>query len=429
MSISVVNKRAHASATLEEYRNDSPGASLTAAQPALAVEALQAVQKELLQAVHSMAGTLNEGAAQSDAQGHLVPESLASLSSHGLWRMRLCQELGGLELPIVAQMEVLSALAAEDTSSAWCTMVANNGLAALGATMPPAAVERIFADGVPRCSIVAPPGGSATPKEGGFLLNGTWRLASSIHHAAWVYATAFVDRDPSRLLPLAIPARDVELLDTWNVVGLAGTGSKDFKLTDYFLPTELAGREDAPTSQVRGMRRYDRVDVEFLESYEHLAFATGVARRALRELRLVFSRPLPGRYVADREVVEGEMGRAIVELHAVEALAHSLFARIDAAACGEPQAWSYTERHLPRALASWATNLALKCVQMAFHRAGLAALRKPNIFDKLLRDMSVAATHVVVDDLAFPAYAQHLIETGAPLDLGAHTFPFTPRES
>ncbi len=402
--------------------------SLQAAAAQVAQES-SAVRAGLLQAVQSIAPTLNEESAQSDQEGRLTERSVAALTEHGFWRMRLCRELGGLELPIVTQIEVLAALAAEDTSSAWCTMVANNGLAVLGGTMPEPAVSRIFADGVPRCSIVAAAGGTATPAEGGFLLNGTWRLASSIHHASWVYATALVERDPSRVLPLAIPAGDVELLDTWDVVGLQGTGSHDFKLTDYFLPAELAGRVEAPFAQTRGTRRYDEVQVAHLESYEHLAFAIGVARRALRELRAVFSKPLPGRYVADREIVEGELGRAVVRQHAVEALAHALFARIDAAASGEPQLWLKTERHLPRALASWATSLALECVQLAFHRAGLAALRKPSIFEKLLRDMTVAATHVVVDDLAFPAYAQHLVETGAPLELGAFNFEISPREA
>ena len=332
-----------------------------------------------------------------------------------------------MDLPIVTQIEVIAALAAEDTSSAWCTMVANNGVSMLGATMPDAAVERVFSGGVPRCSIVAAPGGTATPAEGGYLLNGTWRLASSIRHAAWVYATAFVDRDPSRLLPLAIPAADVELLNTWDVVGLAGTGSHDFKLTDYFLPTALAGNEEAPLAYIRGKRHYDTVPVEYIESYEHLAFAIGVTRRALRELRLVFSKPLPGRYTSDREIVEGELGKAVVQLHAVEALAYALFARIDAAALGGSQTWLQREQHLPRALASWGTSIALECVQLAFHRAGLAALHRPNIFDKLLHDMSVAATHVIVDDVAFPSYAQHLIETGTPLAFGSATSNFLSR--
>ena len=277
----------------------------------------------LMGALASIKDILQNGAADSDRQGRLTEETVAALQTNGFWRIRLCRELGGLELPIVAQIEVLAALADIDASSAWCSMVANNGVAMLGATMPDAAIERIFADGVPPCSIVAAPGGFATPTAGGFILNGTWRLASSIRHATWVHATAFIERDPSRLLPLAIPAGDIEVLDTWNVVGLGGTGSNDFKLTNYFLPDELAGREDAPYRQIRGKFRYEPVDVEHVDSYEHLAFAIGIGRRALRELRAMLAKPLPGRYICDREVVQEELGKAVVKLQAVEALAHA----------------------------------------------------------------------------------------------------------
>jgi indole-3-acetate monooxygenase len=376
---------------------------------------------ELLAAAASIAETLQSGADESDRQGKLSDEAVAALRTRGFWRLSLCRELGGLELPIIHQIEILAALAEIDASSAWCTMVANNGVAMLGATMPDVAIERIFADGIPPCSIVAAPGGVATPVEGGFRLSGTWRLASSIRHATWVHATAFVERDPSRLLPLAIPVRDVEVLDSWNVVGLSGTGSNDFKLTDYFLPAELAGREDGPYRPIRGKFHYDRVDVEHVACYEHLAFAIGMARRALRELRAMLAKPFPGRYICDREVVQEELGEAVVKVQAVEALANTVFARVGAAAAGQQQSWSTSERHLPRSIAAWATSLALECVQLAFRRSGLGALHKPNIFEKLLRDMSVAATHVVVDDSAFPSYAQHLIETGAPLQLDRQT--------
>ena len=389
------------------------GLQIGAAQAA----SMRPQELELLGAIDAIAGILESGAAESDQNGALVAETVAALQDRGLWRMRLVPELGGLGLPIVSQIKILAALAEVDASSAWCTMVVNNGLAMLGGMMPDDAIRRVFADGVPRCSIVAAPGGTATPTEGGVVLNGTWRLASSIRHAQWIHATAFIERDPSRLLPLAIPAADVELLDTWNVVGLGGTGSYDFRLTNYHLPTELCGREDGPYRQVRGRLRYDLLDVEHLDSYEHLAFAIGVGRRALKELRGLLAKPLPGRYICDREVVQEELGKAVVQLQAVEALAQSVFARLDGAAAGAPQSWLASDRHLPRSLAAWATGLALDCVQLAFRRAGLSALHKPNIFDKLLRDMSVAATHVVVDDSAFPSYAQHLMETGAPLRL------------
>jgi hypothetical protein len=63
-------------------------------------------------------------------------------------------------------------------------------------------------------------------------------------------------------------------------------------------------------------------------------------------------------------------------------------------------------------LAAQASDLALECVQLAFRRSGLTALHKPNILEKLLRDMSVAAAHAMVDDSAFASYAQHLVESG-----------------
>ena len=382
------------------------------AEPRQAGQTDAGERARLLAAVDEIKGILAAGAEQSDAAGRLVSASVEALRSHGFWRMRLCAELGGLELPVVAQIELLAALAAEDTASAWCTMVASNAAAVIGATMPDAAVARVFAEGVPACSIVAAPGGVATPAEGGFLLTGTWRLASAVHHAEWVHGTAFVERDPSRLLPFVVPARDVTLLDSWNVVGLAGTGSNDFALADYFLPAELAGREFEPFAQVRGRRRYDRVEVELIDTFEHLAFAIGVARRALRELRTILRQPPLGRHIGDRELVQEQFGRAVVRLQAVEALAHSLYARIDAAALGQSQSWTDGERHLPRVLAAQASELALECVQLAFRRSGLAAIHHPSILEKLLRDMSVAANHAVVDDSAFAAHGQHLVETG-----------------
>lgn len=364
----------------------------------------------LLASVRAIEGQLRAGAADSDSQGSLVMESLDALGSRGFWRMRLCRDLGGLELPITAQMKVLAALAAADTSSAWCTMVMNHAVAVIGSTMPAAAVARVFANGVPECTIVATPGGVATPTEGGFIVSGTWRLATAIRRSQWVHVATFIERDPSRVLPMVIPVGDGTVLDTWHVVGLAGTGSNDFQLNDYFLPSALAGREDRPYGQLRGRRRYDLADVENIESYEHLAFALGVGGRALHELRATLAST--GRSAADREVVQAELGQAVLQLRAVEALAEALYQRIDAVACGTGDHLAPEERHLPRALAVAATDLALRCTQLAFHRSGASALRRPSLLDKLLRDMSVAAKHVIVDDTAFATYAQDLIETG-----------------
>ncbi|HEY0813095.1 MAG TPA: hypothetical protein VGE11_07420 [Pseudonocardia sp.] len=368
-------------------------------------------EQQLLSSVAEVADLLTAEAPDSDARGRLSARSVEALRSRGLWRLRLCRELGGLELPITSQIRVLAALAAEDTASAWCSMVANSSVAVLGATMPDAAVRRVFADGVPACSIVAAPGGKAVRVEGGHRLTGTWRLASGIHHAQWVHAAAHIDGDPSRLLPFAIPAHEVEVLDSWHVIGLAGTGSNDFRLVDHFLPDELAGRADNPYGQLRGSRRYDLIGFDRIEAYEHLAFALGVTRRALAELRMHLAALPPGKHTGDREVVQSQLGLAVLQMQGIEAHAMTVYGRIDAAAAGTRQAWLDQDVHVPRALAAHATRTALDATHLAFQRAGATALHGPNILEKLLRDMSVAATHVMVDDVATARYGQHLLET------------------
>ena len=365
----------------------------------------------LLDAVAMIADVLQDGAAESDRQGALADKTVTALREHGFWRMRLCRELGGLELDVTSQVRVLAALAAVDTSSAWCTMVANSAVAALGATMPQPVVDRVFASGVPLCSIAAAPAGVAVPDGDGYRVSATWRLASSIDHAEWLHAVAFVEGDPSRPLPLAVPVHELDVLDTWNVIGLAGTGSHDVALVDHHLPHELVGRIGDPGRQVRGTRRYDQLALDDLESFEHLAFAIGVARRALDELGTVLSRGRGGSATGDREIVQLEVGEALVDLEAMQSLARSVYERADAAAAGDVSAWREQDRHLPRAVASWATRRALGIVQLAFHRSGSAALYRPNVFEKLLRDMSVAATHITVNDAALTSHALRSMES------------------
>ena len=195
------------------------------------------------------------------------------------------------------------------------------------------------------------------------------------------------------------------------MIGLAGTGSNDFRLADHFLPDSLAGHEENPYGQLRGSRRYDLIGLDRLEAYEHLAFALGVTRRALAELRRHLADMTAGRHTGDREVVQSQLGAAVIQMQAVEAYAMATYGRIDAAATGDARAWRDQDVHVPRALAARATQGALEATHLAFQRAGAPALHGPNILEKLLRDMSVAATHVMVDDGAVARYGQHLLET------------------
>ncbi len=85
--------------------------------------------------------------------------------------------------------------------------------------------------------------------EGGYRLNGTTPFTSNCHGADWLMGlagpyddgVARVDGNgnPVMLLTL-VPASDLRIIETWDAMGLAGTGSHDVEIRDAFVPDHLA---------------------------------------------------------------------------------------------------------------------------------------------------------------------------------------------
>ena len=81
---------------------------------------------------------------------------------------------------------------------------------------------------------------------------------------------------------MACPVEDVQFLDNWQVMGLQGTGSRDFVLTDYFVSEDMAF--DLPTTDPRKGGPMFWMGRPGFVTPDHAAFALGVARRALDEI-------------------------------------------------------------------------------------------------------------------------------------------------
>src|SRR4029079_10094068 len=87
------------------------------------------------------------------------------------------------------------------------------------------------------------PMGRARPVDDGFEVSGRWQVSSGTDHRDWILAGGFVIDDAGELVkPLdvrhfVLPRADYQILDdTWNVVGLKGTGSKDVLIEKSFVP-------------------------------------------------------------------------------------------------------------------------------------------------------------------------------------------------
>jgi alkylation response protein AidB-like acyl-CoA dehydrogenase len=108
---------------------------------------------------------------------------------------------------------------------------------------------------------------------------GRWSFASGARHATWFTANCLLD-DGETTRAVAVPATEIELVNTWSVLGLRGTGSHDFMIEDRFVP---AARTFSTTDDPREAGPLYRFPFFSVAELSFGAVALGVARRALDE--------------------------------------------------------------------------------------------------------------------------------------------------
>jgi len=384
----------------------------------------QAKRDLLLARVDEIGPTLQETGGKSEELAMLAPEAVAALRSAGMFRLKLPAVLGGAEVDPVTEMLVLERLAYYDFTSAWCTMVGATGVAALGAFLPQAGLDQVFAQGhFPTAAISFFPAGRAVREKGGYRLNGRWRFNSGIHHSEWVLGGTVVEgteqENGGRPLVIfaAMPTTDVTLYDNWrDVVGLKGTGSCDCSVENYFLPEHFSFVWDLLKPQPRrGGASYLLPPFSYVAK-EHGSVAVGAARRALDEL-IKLATTTRGTFRAskldERQVVHRQIAEADLKIRAARALMHEryeeLYQKVQSG--GLPDGRDIADT---RAICVHATDVAIAIATMAYHFSGNTGLRHPHVIGRLLRDLNTAGIHQVMSDTAYENHGKFRL--GLPAD-------------
>ena len=334
-------------------------------------------------------------AAASTERDRAVPEPIvAGLADAGVFRLAAPKAVGGLEVDPCTMYEVFERLGTADGSTGWCAMIAGATSVVLGYLAPETATN-LLAD--PRFLVagVAAPAGRATPVPGGYRVTGRWGFASASQQSTWLVGGCLVVEDGApRPVMVVLPTAEVAVHDTWNAVGLCGTGSHDMTVNDVFVPAEHSFSLAAPPAS-----RHGRFPVLSFLALGVGAVSLGIAQAAIDEFtRIVPAKidPMTGQSAAARPAARTALAEAVAHRSAARAFLLDEIARCwSAAADGDPVAPERVARL--RLAITTATTMAADAVGRLYRAAGGSAVHRGSPLQRQFRDVNVATQHALVN--------------------------------
>ena len=201
------------------------------------------MKNEVFGRIEKMSSFLGAQAVEAEHLGRLPDETAKRLKDCGVIRMLQPKEYGGYETHPNDFLEAVMAIAALDSCTGWIAGVV--GVHPWETALNDDRLQAEVWGDDPTVWIASPysPMGIAVPTDGGYILNGRWTFSSGTDHCDWVVLGASVggaDADsetPPTILHVMLPRVDYDIVeDSWNVVGLQGTGSKDVSVQNAFIP-------------------------------------------------------------------------------------------------------------------------------------------------------------------------------------------------
>lgn len=199
--------------------------------------------ERVIDRVMELADQFKEQAVEAEKLGQLSDATVKNMKAAGSIRLLQPAEYAGFEVHPREFAETVMATAALDPAAGWVNGVVGVHPYQL-AYADPRVAQEIWATDVDTW-IASPyaPQGVAKPVDGGYVFNGRWQFSSGTDACDWIILGAMVgDADgkpvmPPQILHMILPRSDYEIVDdSWDVVGLRGTGSKDVIVRDAFVP-------------------------------------------------------------------------------------------------------------------------------------------------------------------------------------------------
>ena len=246
-------------------------------------------EQALLDRARALIPKLAERTAATTAGRNVPIETIHDFHRAEILRVLQPSRFGGHQLRFCAFSRIVEALTDGCASSAWVYAVLGEHQWII-ASYPLQAQIDVWGDNpLALASSSLAPRAVATPATGGWRLSGEYSFSSGCTHAHWAIIGAFLGKagDPRSVGYLLVPFTEIEIIDDWHVLGLAGTGSRSLQLRDVFVPEHrcvllddlLAGTP--PGARVHPDYKLLRAPRGLLVNYSLPPVSIALGRRAL----------------------------------------------------------------------------------------------------------------------------------------------------
>ncbi len=360
---------------------------------------------ELARRVAAIAPTLAANAQACVDARSVVPESMKAMVEAGLFRIVQPARVGGYELPLRVQYDTVTAVSRACPSSGWIVMVMGAHHFCLGA-WPERAQDEVFGDG--RDGLVSGTlawQGKARTVEGGYRVDGRWQFCSGVDRSDWVILGCADAETGGPGVHVVVPREQVIVDDTWHVLGMEGTGSKDVVAHDLFVPAHRATntrelmKGSSPYTLNHATNLY-RVSADSMLSASVPSAILGSAKFALekfiertRERRVIVT----GARKAEHGPTQLRLAESTVELQCAEFLIHDAVELMAEVSNSGRSATDMGYRARVKWQAAYAAELCRRAVARLFSGSGAHGVYDSSPLQAAFRNVNVGAQHASID--------------------------------
>ncbi len=365
---------------------------------------------ELVQLAAELVPALRKRAGRVDVERRLPDETIRDMVDAGLFRVWIPKRYGGYQASVSTHLEMIRTLGLGCTSTAW-TMAMMTTTSWMVCQLPQKAQDEIFGDD-PDARLVGlftPTAEPAIRTEGGYIINGARPWGTGCLHATWAEIMVPLADERGQIvnqLWTFVPISDVEIVDTWDTMGLRGTGSNTLVAKDLFVPEHRTVPMLGPQGVMEGFTRNEnraneplyRLPLAMISRDCFAGSILGAAQAALAyALSILPKRSIPyGPYVNQAAAVSTQLQIAEIATMIDTAEMHIRRAAAACDAAGEAGVFPSDEARARCGHDSaFGIRMAKEAVDRLMYVCGASSVAKGNPLELISRDVTTGTLHGV----------------------------------